>query len=381
MRVLILVTHLLGTGHLARALTLARAFCAAGHDSTVVSGGMPAAQLDTKDLHVVQLPSLRSDGVNFTRLLDAHGAEASPRVMQARVDTLRRTLHETQPDVLITELFPFGRRVLKDEFLDVLETVSALPHKPLICASIRDILAPPSKLAKATATQDIVTRYYDMVLVHSDSEVTPLEASWPVTPALAQYLAYTGFVTRPPALQHPDRLGQDEILVSAGGGNVGMDVFRAALTAARMDPNRRWRLLVGGSDAAARIATLRPDAPDDATLDHARPEFRQMLHHAAASVSLAGYNTALDLLQAGTPSVLVPFDAGGETEQTLRAQALCRLRGMEVLPSGQLTGATLLKSVEKSIRDLRRLPKTSGLDGAENTVRLIEERTKNRHDD
>ena len=46
MNVLIVVTHLLGTGHLSRALTLGRAFAAAGHDVTIASGGMPAPQLN-----------------------------------------------------------------------------------------------------------------------------------------------------------------------------------------------------------------------------------------------------------------------------------------------------------------------------------------------
>jgi len=45
-----------------------------------------------------------------------------------------------------------------------------------------------------------------------------------------------------------------------------------------------------------------------------------MLYHAAASVSLCGYNTALDILQAGTPAVFVPFDDGSEVEQGLRAR-------------------------------------------------------------
>ena len=61
MKVSIVVTHLLGTGHLARALTLGRAYGAAGHDVQVVSGGMPAPQLNSDGVDVVQLPPLRSD--------------------------------------------------------------------------------------------------------------------------------------------------------------------------------------------------------------------------------------------------------------------------------------------------------------------------------
>jgi len=55
------------------------------------------------------------------------------------------------------------------------------------------------------------------------------------------------------------------------------------------------------------------------------PDFRMLLTGAAASVSMCGYNTALDVLQAGVPAVLIPFDDGGEVEQGLRADALAAL--------------------------------------------------------
>lgn len=373
MKVLILVTHLLGTGHLARALTLARALSTAGHEATVVSGGMPAQQLDGNGVRLVQLPPLRSDGVNFTRLLDADGLDAGADLMARRATHLRDTLRAIAPDVVITELFPFGRRVLRAEFLEALDAARSLMHRPLICASVRDILAPPSKPAKAAMTEDIISRFYDAVLVHSDADVTPLEVSWPVTKTLAPYLHYTGFVAAPPAPAHPDGVGAGEILVSAGGGNVGTNVFDAALQAARHDPDRRWRLLVGGTKAADRIATLRQNASPNTIVEAARPDFRQMLHHAAASVSMAGYNTALDLLQTQTPAVLVPFDAGDETEQSLRAEALARLPGINVLTNAALNGQTLLEQVQKAINAPHRAARTSDLNGAQNTVSIVQE--------
>ena len=61
-RVAILVTHLLGTGHLSRSLTLARAFRDAGLQPQVISGGMPAGHLDVSGIEFVQLPPVRSDG-------------------------------------------------------------------------------------------------------------------------------------------------------------------------------------------------------------------------------------------------------------------------------------------------------------------------------
>lgn len=371
MKVCIIVTHLLGTGHLARALTLARAYQSAGHDTVVVTGGMAASQLTSDGIKMVQLPPLRSDGVNFARLLDGDGAEAEPALFYARIKMLTATVQSYQPDVLITELFPFGRRILGAEFTALLDAAKALPHPPLICASVRDILAPPSKPAKAALADDLVAQFYDAVLVHSDAEVAPLSLSWPVSDALEAKLRYTGYVAPPPAAAHPDGLGAGEIIVSAGGGDVGQHVFDAALAAARLDPDQRqWRLLLGGQDAAKRSGDLMRDAPANVIIEPARPEFRQMLYHAAASVSLCGYNTALDILQSGAAAVFIPFDAGSEVEQGLRADALAQLDGIGVLRNSNLSAETLLGAVTAVLDAPRRAPRIDGFDGAVETVRI-----------
>lgn len=373
MNVLIIVTHLLGTGHLARALNLARAYGAAGHDATVVSGGMQAPQLNSDGVTVLQLPPLRSDGVDFARLLDQGGALAGPKVYDARRAMLMDHLQDLQPDVLITELFPFGRRTLKAEFTALLEAAHDLPERPLICASVRDILAPPSKPAKAALADDLIARFYDAVLVHSDADITPLSLSWPVSDAVQAKLRYTGFVAPPPAGPHPHGLGAGEIIVSAGGGDVGAHVFDTCRAAAARDPDRRWRLLLGGQNAAARCDALMQTAPANVVIEPARPEFRQMLYHAAASVSLCGYNTALDVLQSGVRAVFVPFDAGNEVEQGLRADALAQMPGIGVLRNADLTPDSLLATLKTVLASPDRAARSTGLDGAAMTVTLTDE--------
>ncbi|MCE8544982.1 glycosyltransferase [Ruegeria pomeroyi] len=373
MRVMIVVTHLLGTGHLSRALTLGRAFATTGHQVRLVSGGMPAPQLDPAGLDLVQLPALRSDGVDFARLLTETGAEADAEFHNVRQAALLETLTAFAPDVLITELYPFGRRSLREEFRALLAAARALPRPPLVLSSIRDILAPPSKPAKAETTDRVIAEAYDAVLVHSDPTVTRLEASWPVSPALAGKLRYTGFVAPPPARPHPERTGAGEILVSAGGGAVGGPLFRVALEAARRMPDQRWRLLVGGTQAGAEVAALQAQAGDaPITVEPARPDFRAMLSHAAASVSMCGYNTALDLLQAGAPAVLIPFDAGKEVEQGLRAQALTALPGFATVTSAELTPETLVRALRQVMTDPRRETSALRFDGAAEAVRIVE---------
>ncbi|MEM9578645.1 MAG: glycosyltransferase [Pseudomonadota bacterium] len=369
MKTLIVVTHLLGTGHLARALVLARAFCAAGHRVIVASGGMPAPHLKSDGVELLQLPPLRSDGVNFRTLLDRQGAPVSGSLLAERKEKLLDTLHEFRPDVLLTELFPFGRRVLAEEFTSLLTAAQALT--PVICTSVRDILAPPSKPAKARMADDLIERFYTAILVHSDAAITPLATSWPVSAAWADKLRYTGFVAPGAAGPHPDALGEGEILVTSGGGSVGMQLFETAIAAAALAPEHRWRVLVGGDDAPARIARLRSDAPPNAEICSTSPGFRQMLNHASASVSFCGYNTALDILQAGTPAVFVPFDDGGEVEQSLRASTLSNLPGIEVLRTQDLSADTLLQKLRTAIAAPPRPKRTDGFHGAAETVRIV----------
>ncbi|MFW8633677.1 glycosyltransferase family protein [Cribrihabitans pelagius] len=369
MKVLIAVTHLLGTGHLSRALTFGRAFAAEGHAVRVASGGFPAPQLDSTGVDLVQLPPLRSDGVAFTRLLGESGALADGAYLARRRTALCAALEDMQPDVLITELYPFGRRSLAPEFLALLEAAGTLPRRLVVLASVRDILAPPSKPQKAEAADAVIAAHYDAVLVHSDPAATRLEASWPVSPLLAEKLHYTGYVAPAPAAPHPEGAGKGEILVSAGGGGVGDALFACAQQAARLMPDHRWRLLVGGSDAAARIKAL-SERPSPAILEPARPDFRQMLEGAAASVSMCGYNTALDLLQSGTPAVLVPFDAGGETEQSLRAQSLAPLDGIAVVKAAELTPHHLCAALKAAMQAPGRPSGGFQFDGAARTVEI-----------
>ncbi|TKZ21119.1 glycosyltransferase [Shimia litoralis] len=378
MNVLIVVTHLLGTGHLSRALTLGRAFAQAGHTVSVLSGGMPAPHMDQTGVTVLQMPPLCSDGTNFTTLLDDAGNVADHAYLSRRKLAGVQALHDVAPDVLITELFPFGRRSLSAEFTAILDAAQALPNRPVVLCSVRDILAPPSKPSKAEKAREILLRYFDGVLVHSDPMITQLAKSWPIDDDLSELLKYTGYVAPAAAAPHPDGVGQGEVLVSAGGGSVGQSLFEAAIDAAKQS-ELPWRLLVGGKDASERIAALRQRAGSlDITIEPVRPDFRQMLAGAAASVSMCGYNTALDLLQSGVPAVLVPFDDGGEVEQTLRSQSLAEQSAMSVVMAQDLTAHSLLRSLNEVVAQGPRHNLNVDFDGAVQTVRIAQDMCEDR---
>lgn len=362
MRVLIIVTHLLGTGHLARALVLARGFASEGDEVIVASGGMPVSQLSSEGVTLLQLPALRSNGTDFAQLLDADARPASDALFAARQQALTDVIASFAPQIVITELFPFGRRGLKGEFTASLEAAESLEQPPRIFASVRDILAPPSKPRKAAFADDMIASFYDGILVHADPEVITLDASWPVSDAMRSKLRYTGFVASPLPEYGDGRDGTGEILVSAGGGSVGGALYRAALSVAATD-TRTWRLLIGGHDAAERIADLRCTASPNVIVEPARPDFRALIRRCAASVSLTGYNTAMDILQAGTPAVMVAFDDGNEVEQSLRADALSTLPQLETLALSDVTAPTLRAALDRALSDLEQRTTDFDMDG------------------
>jgi predicted glycosyltransferase len=116
MRVMIVVTHLLGTGHLARSLILAKSFAQKGDEVTLVTGGTVVDHFEKAGVIIEQLMPVRSHGIEFQNLLTSDGLPVGADLLAGRREQLLITLAHFQPDILITELFPFGRRVLRDEF-------------------------------------------------------------------------------------------------------------------------------------------------------------------------------------------------------------------------------------------------------------------------
>lgn len=371
--VLVAVTHLLGVGHLTRAAALGRGLAAAGHRVTLVSGGRAAPLVSTEGLTLVQLPAVQCRGVDFRTLLDDDGQPIGEARRQARIARLLAALEEADPDVVVTETFPFGRRQLAAEFQALLAAAAARPRPPAVLASIRDILNPPSKPERAVEAEAVLGRFYDGVMVHGDAAATPLAASWPVSPGLERRLVYTGYVAEGAAPAAADESDRAEILVSGGGGAAGLPLFEAALGAAALLAGPwRWRILVGHGVPAAALEALAARAGPRVTVERARADFPALLARAAVSVSQAGYNTMIDLAQARTPAVLVPFEQGNEAEQRLRAGRFAARGVAGIVPEADLSPESLARAVAEALERPR--PAGPGLDlgGIAGSVRAVE---------
>jgi len=370
MRIAFLVTHLLGTGHLARTARIADAFARAGHDALVLSGGMPAPLAMPETARFQQLAPVRSDET-FSALFTPQEHVADHAYLASRIAEIGDTVSRFAPDVLVTELFPFGRRKLAEEF----EAAIGAARGALVLSSIRDILQRPVKAGRQEEARGRLARLYHGILFHGDSALIDLEASWPLPPALRPMVRETGYIGDAPLPQVATPSG--EIIVAAGGGTVGDALFAASLGAARAMPGVRWRMLVGGVDREARIARL-GTVPGNAVVEPTRPDFRALLAGCGVAVLQCGYNTALDVVATGPRAVFCPFEGVGETEQLQRARAMAERYGCGLLREGDLGAQALADAVATALRKPK--PDYAGLrlDGAARSVEIVETMLKAR---
>jgi predicted glycosyltransferase len=332
-----------------RARFVAEALVDTGFDVHLVSGGMPVALHPPSGVRSVQLPPIRVADASFTPLRDADGNPIDDDYRQVRRDLLLATYESVAPAAVVFETFPFGRRALRFELVPLLERIAAARPRPLVVASVRDILQLRHKAGREREMLEWAKRWFDAILVHGDPRFARFEDTFPFASELGPLLHYTGFVRARGLPQSvPDERGRREVVVSAGGGAVGIDLLAAALAAQQQSRfgQLTWRVLAGTNTPDAEFQRLLRLAGSGAVVERARMDFAAVLRRAFISVSQAGYNTVLDVVTSGARPVVVPFIGNGETEQRARADRLRDLDLAVVVDGGDVSPAALARAID-----------------------------------
>jgi len=375
-RVLFYVQHLLGIGHLKRAATLARAMAEQDLAVTIVSGGHDIPGLNIGDAEFIQLPSTRATDLFFKELVDEDDRPIDGEWKERRAKALFDAYRATNAHLLMFELFPFGRRQMRFEIEPVLQDAVGRRERPVIVSSVRDILVAQEKPERNEEMLQRVEKYFDHVLIHGDDALIPFDRTFPLAERIRDKLHYTGYVVdRSGRGAINTGQGSDEVIVSAGGGAVGADLLKTAIAARALSKlhNRTWRVLVGVTVDQATFDALAALSGPGIVVERSRPDFTALVTNAALSISQGGYNTVMEVLEAGTRAVIVPYAGGAETEQTMRAQELARHTPIEVLDESALSSQTLAAAVDAA---WDRSPPANGMlntNGAATSATLIAE--------
>jgi predicted glycosyltransferase len=376
-RLLFYCQHSVGLGHLVRSFALCRALAERFEVVLTCGGSLPRGIEVPAGVRLVPLPAL---GVGPEGRFVSHDPaltveEATKRRRALLVETLR----EVRPDVVLVELFPFGRAKFARELLPFLAEARALgPRRPFVACSLRDILVTgrPNQAAHDERACEIANRWFDAILVHAERRFAPLEASFRPRTPLTVPVHYTGYVVpngHRPAAEPPAHAGR--IVVSAGGGLVGAPLLRAALGAHRLlwPAERRPMTLIGGPflpEPAWRALRAEAEACEGVDVRRSVPDLGEALRGAAASVSQCGYNTALEVLRAGLPALVVPYATPEEDEQRRRARLLEAMGALRVLTPERLSAAALAEEL-RALAAFAPARAPLDLDGARRTPALL----------
>lgn len=368
--------HVMGMGHLVRSLALAEALTDRFRVVLLNGGLMPAGIRLPEKLEVINLPPL---GLDNGQLVSRVGGDLV-NAKSDRRELILKTFQSLRPEVLLIELFPFGRKKFEFELLPLLEeSRKLLVGRPLVACSLRDILVSrrngQDKYEERVVT--IANRYFDAILVHSDPTFASLQESLRASARLIPAIRYTGFVmAERPQYKQPSAQGSS-ILVSAGGGLYGAPLYKTAIAAYVMlnDSDKAELKVVAGPFLPDREwEALRATAADGRGIHVMRsvPDLFEELRGASASISQCGYNTALEIVQAGVPALVVPFGDGGEDEQMKRARRLEQLGAVRVLDQNEMTPGRLADEMNALLRFHPHRPRLE-LNGALRSAEILDE--------
>ncbi|MDX1707358.1 MAG: glycosyltransferase, partial [Desulfobacterales bacterium] len=331
---------------------------------------------------LVRLPGLYMDE-KFTTLMAEDTAQSVASVQRRRKDILLSQLEQHRPDIFMIELYPFGRSVFGFELEPLLEWIrqGRFGDIKVVC-SLRDILV--EKRKQEFYEERVINSlhsYFHLLLVHSDEQLLTLDETFSRMGDIRIPTVYTGFVgpkADPAAgrkLRQELGIGPDDklIVVSAGGGRSGYALLDCVLDTypilSQKNPTR-IEMFAGPFREPEEFKRLAAKAVNGIRVRYYTKRFLDYLSAADLSVSLAGYNTCMNIMAAGVPALIFPY--AKQQEQPLRVAKLNTFIPMKALRDKDIEPAALSRYIQDMLlepRTARQVP--INMDGAENTAQYL----------
>lgn len=316
-----------GLGHLRRNTNIAQmicddfpgtsAFLLTGCQTPHVFGIHPA--IDT-----VKIPTLlkTADG-NYVPAQRGISLELARRMRQ---ELLLRMIEGTRPRMLVVDKYPGG---LNNELIPALQWLRKNTPETKIVLGLRDILDAPVQTIREwnkTEVERIVEEFYDRVWIYGDEKILATADFYQFPESVRAKARYCGYIIG----KMPRDIAAEEstpyVVATVGGGRDGRQVLEAALQAVaelrKSRPDVTLFLFAGSLMSQRDYSLLRrkiSPASEWAKLDRFSNRLKRYLIGADAIITMGGYNTMMECLAAGRPTIVVPRETP-RSEQVLRAE-------------------------------------------------------------
>jgi predicted glycosyltransferase len=330
----------------------------------------------------VRLPALYMDEM-FTRLIPGDSGKTVAQIKQQRQEILYALFEKKQPDVLIVELYPFGRSIFGFELEPLLEDIRSGKFGAVktVC-SLRDILVEKKDpVAYEERVLQKLNRDFDALLIHSDANLLRLDETFTRVDDINIPAVHTGFITQqadPAAgriLRQELNLSPEQklIVASAGGGRSGYPLLSGVVDACeklRASLNFRLEVFSGPFMAENEFDKLAARAAPGIRIQRHTRRFLDYLYAADLSISLAGYNTCMNLLVTRVPALVCPYSR--QREQPMRVAKIKNLLPMKILNEEDVRTERLRDYIIQMF-DFKKIIKTLPIDmnGAANSADFL----------
>lgn len=385
-KVMFYCQHTLGMGHFIRSMEIVRGL--KDFEVCFLNGGEIVPEFEYPPwVEVVNLPPIKSDP-DF-KGIQSVGGQSLDELREQRTRHLLSEFERFKPDLVIIELFPFGRKKFASELVPLLARIRLSGGPAKVVCSLRDILVSKSYQARHEEwVCTVMNRYFDMLLVHADPRFQRLEETFSRVNDIKTEIRYTGYVAQSPQ-PHPGVLdddgfhasGTDEllILVSIGGGRVGYELLACTAEASAIiggSPPHRLMIFTGPYLPEEQFLQLQgmTEHRPNITLQRFTTRFLSYMQRADLSISMAGYNTCMNILTTGVRSLVLPFTGGHDEEQTIRAQKLQQHGVVTIIQPYELHPDRLAKIMAEAL-SAKPTPGRTTFDthGSEKTATFLQE--------
>jgi len=370
----------LGIGHTMRSLRIIHELNHV-YDVFFLNGGKDIPPEQYPGVHIINLPPIVADP-EFVELRPMQDNISLEDIFQQRRDIILSTFERHTPQVLVVELYPFGRGSFGSELVPLLK--QARQQGTYTVSSVRDILAKRTDQSRyEQKVIDRMNRYFDALLIHGDETFYPLDESFSRMRDIQSNVHYTGYVVpeiRPEIKYDPaDDPAQPKpahIIASIGGGRFGHELALAVVLAAKYLEHKipHQITLYTGPFCPREIITMLEQAACEATnlqIKYYTEDLHLELQSASLSISLGGYNTTMDVLATGVPSMMMACRNNGGMDQAPRLKRLAMTGAIDLIETDDLQPETLAAKIVQNLAKVHTTPSIN-LNGAKNTAALIQ---------
>ena len=381
MKIILYCQYVWGMGHLFRSLELARGL--SDHQVILIAGGREVDVELPEHVTLVRLPGLYMDE-HFTTLMAEDTNQSVEFVQHQRKVILMSLFQRHRPDVFMMELFPFGRTAFGFEIQPLLDWIhmGRFGDIKVVC-SLRDILVEKRKQEfYEERVINMLHTYFDLLLIHSDDQLLTLDETFSRMNDIEIPVIYTGFVAQKANPAAGRQLRQERgidsaeklVVVSAGGGRSGYALLNCILDAyplIKQTDSIRIEMFTGPFRDPDEFEKLAAKAVNGIRIRHYSKRFLDYLSAADLSISLAGYNTCMNLIAAQVPALIYPYSK--QQEQPLRVAKIAKLIPMKILRDEDIEPQRIRHYIYELLLESRPVePVAVNLDGAAHTAKYLE---------